>query len=342
MNRAPLRSLFTRLIASLFLIVTLMCNSRSFAAGETVPSGQGGFQSDTKVLKWPGGKQAVFLLEFDDSAPTAIKNVIPELTKRGMVGTFYINPGNPPYKSLKKEWEKPAPGIEYANHTFTHVGATSAEQLDGELAKCNAEITERYPGRKTPRLISFGQPGGVPWTITQDEKKVLLEKYHLVERPPFKGYPFHFKTGEEILALVDAALRKQDMDYIVFHGVGGDWLSTPMELFTALLDKLDATRDQLWITDPVSWHQYVTERKSTEVKQVPADKGRISLQLTSTLDPAFYDLPLTLETSVPPDWKTCRIRQGKTDITVPVKEGKVQYSALPGTEPVSIEPVSRG
>ena len=186
-------------------------------------------------------------------------------------------------------------------------------------------------------MISFGQPGGVPWTITPDEKNALLAKYHLVERPPFKGYPFQFKTEEEILALVDAALGKGDMEYFVFHGVGGDWHSTPMEWFTALLDKLAASRDQLWITDPVSWHQYVTERKSAEVKQVAADKGRISLQLSSAADPVFYDLPLTLETSVPPDWKSCRIRQGKTDITVPVKEGKVQYPALPGTELVSVE-----
>jgi len=216
------------------------------------------------------------------------------------------------------------------------------DQLDVELEKCNEEITARYPGRKSPRLISFGQPGGVPWTITPDEKKALLEKYHLIDRPPFKGYPFQFKTQEEILALVDTALSKQDMDYIVFHGVGGDWHSTPLEWYTALLDKLDASKDQIWVTDPVSWHQYVTERKSAEVKQVPSVKGGISLQVACAADPAFYDLPLTLETSVPTDWKTCRIRQGKTDITVPVKEGKVQYPAVPGTELVSIEPVTRG
>jgi hypothetical protein len=299
------------------------------------------FSPETKILKWPDGKQAVFLLQFDDSAPSAIKNAIPELVKRKMVGTFYINPGNGPYKGLQKEWESPAPGMVYANHTQTHVGATSVEQLDDELTKCNEVIFACYPNLKQPRLISFGQPGGVPWTVSPAEVKTLLDKHNLIERPPFKGYPFQFKTGDQILALVDAALAKGEMEYVVFHGVGGDWLSTPMEIYTALLDKLDASSGQIWITDPVSWHQYVTERKTAEVKVLAAEKNLLKLQLTSAADPVLYNLPLTLETSVPPEWKECRVKQGDTSLTVAANNGKIQYSAIPGDQPVLIEPVSR-
>ena len=298
------------------------------------------FSPETKILKWPEGKQAVFLLQFDDSAPSAIKNAIPELVKRKMVGTFYINPGNGPYKSLKKEWESPQPGIVYANHTYTHVGATSVEQLDEELEKCNAEIIARYPHLKQPRLISFGQPGGVPWTVPPAEVKALLEKHHLVERPPFKGYPFQFKTADQLLALVDSALAKGDMEYTAFHGVGGDWLVTPMEVFTALLDKLEASRDRIWITDDISWHQYVTERKTAQVKVLSSGKDSLQLQLTSAADPALYDLPLTLETTVPSDWKECRVKQGATEVTLSADHGKIRYSAVPGTQPVTIEPVA--
>lgn len=299
------------------------------------------FVPETKILKWHDGKQAVFLLQFDDSAPSAIKNAIPELTKRNMVGTFYINPGNPPYKSLEKEWANPAPGIEYANHTYTHIGATSVEQLDEELAKCNAEIMARYPDRKQPRLVSFGQPGGVPWTISAEEKKTLLAKYHLVERPPFKGYPFQFKTLDEQLALIDKALAKGDMEYLAFHGVGGDWLITPMDMYVAIVDKLQANQDKIWITDPVSWHQYVTERTGAEVKTLSSDKDQISVQLTSPADPAFYDLPLTLTTTVPADWSEVTIKQGSIESKAAVRDGHVQYAAIPGPEPISIRPLSR-
>ena len=49
---------------------------------------------DSQVLKWKDGKKACFLLGFDDSAPSQLKNVVPELQKRKIVGTFYLVTGN--------------------------------------------------------------------------------------------------------------------------------------------------------------------------------------------------------------------------------------------------------
>ena len=92
----------------------------------------------TQILKWKDGKQAVFLLEFDDSCESHLKNAIPELKKRGMVGTFYINPGNGPFQNERQAWEKDLPNnpaVVYGNHTFKHRGVTNAIQLDAELAR---------------------------------------------------------------------------------------------------------------------------------------------------------------------------------------------------------------
>ena len=79
------------------------------------------------MLKWKDGKKAVFFLMFDDSAPSAVKTVVSELKKRGMAGTFYVVPGGSPFKAAQKAWETelPGPGIVYANHTFSHKGATT-------------------------------------------------------------------------------------------------------------------------------------------------------------------------------------------------------------------------
>ncbi len=298
----------------------------------------------TTVLKWKDGKKAVFLLMFDDSAPSAMKTVIPELKKRGMSGTFYVVPGGGPYKAAQKAWETdlPGPGIIYANHTFTHKGATTSAQLDEELAKCNEGIAKCYPGLKQPRLISFGKPGGVPWTVTKDELNTALAKYNLIDRPPFKGYPINYKTTEAMLALVDTALAKGEMEYNVFHGVGGDWLVTPLDVFTALLDKLEANKEQLWVTDAISWHQYAAERKGAEVKVLEVSKSRIRIRLTSKEDPVFYDLPLTLSTQVPPEWKQCRVTQGGKSTTIPAAGGVVRYTAVPGAEEIMLQPAAGG
>ncbi|WP_395741551.1 hypothetical protein [Prosthecobacter sp.] len=57
--------------------------------------------------------------------------------------------------------------------------------------------------------------------------------------------------------------------------------------------------------------------------------GEISLELSCKADPALYDLPLTLSTQVPADWKECAATQGAGASTVPVRDGVVQYDALP-------------
>src|SRR4051794_9573632 len=95
--------------------------------------------ADTQVLKWKDGKKAVFILSFDDSAPSQLKNVVPELNNRKLTGTFYLVMGGPVHGNKRKEWEAAvqSPYIVDANHTFTHKGVKSVEELDGELAKNN-------------------------------------------------------------------------------------------------------------------------------------------------------------------------------------------------------------
>lgn len=294
---------------------------------------------DTAVLKWRDGKKAVFLLAFDDSCQSHVKNAIPELAKRGMTGTFYINPGNGPFQSMRKVWESELPrnpAVVYGNHTFKHTGATNTAHLDTELARCQEVIDACYPERKKPCLVSFGRPGGVPWTVSDEEKKAALAKYHLVERPPFFGYPFHVKTKEALCALVDQAVAKGDMGHNDAHGVGGDWLVTPMDVFTALLDKLDACRDTVWVTDHITYHKYLTERSSVVTKVMQADRAKIRLSLTCAADPELYDTPLTLETRVPEGWTACTVTQGGSKAECGVADGKVCYAAVPGEDEIVI------
>jgi peptidoglycan/xylan/chitin deacetylase (PgdA/CDA1 family) len=295
----------------------------------------------TTILKWKDGKQAVFMLEFDDSCGSHVNFVIPELKKRGMVGTFYINPGNGPFKHRIKAWEEeiPGTGMEYGNHTFTHVGALSVAEWDQELAQCSAEIDRCFPGRKRPRLVSYGTPGVKQenWRISDSQVKQAVAKYHLVERPPFFGPPFCLSaTAEAMSKVVDDAIAHGEMRHLDFHGVGGDWIVTPREAFLALLDKLESCRGRLWITDPISWHQYATERRGAKVEVLQAERDQVRLRLSSDADPAFYDLPLTLSTEVPPSWKTCVVRQGGSEAKIRAVDGAVRYAAVPGPEEIHI------
>lgn len=295
---------------------------------------------DTIVLKWKDGKKAVFLLAFDDSCQSHVKTVIPELRKRGMTGTFYTTPAGGQYGLQRTAWEKElpkSPAVAFGNHTFSHRGVASAEQLDAELAKANDVIYACYPDRKSPWLISFGQPGGVPWKVTDKEENAALAKHHLVRRPPFFTYGIHVKTTQEVCALVDAAIAKGDMGHLDFHGVGAEWLVTPVPVFTALLDKLAACRDEVWMTDHIAYHKYLTERSTAAVKVVEASGDRIRIELSSSADPSLYDAALTLDTRVPTGWKSCRVTQGNSREDRPVADGLVRYQAVPGRGPIVIE-----
>ena len=214
-------------------------------------------------MKW-NGKKAAVLLAFDDNAPSHLDFVVPELVRRRMVGTFYIIPGAERYAEQSARWKEAAqsPFVEVANHTFTHRGATSIEELERELEQSNEVLYALNPERAAPRTLAFGRPGGVPWMVAEEEVNAALQKFHLVRRPrffsPAKPDKSPGQISSEMIAIVDDVLARGEMTQIGFHGVGGDWHSTPAECFLALLDKLEAHRDELWICDPVALHQHST------------------------------------------------------------------------------------
>lgn len=287
----------------------------------------------TRIQKWKDGKRAVFMVEFDDSAPSHLEFAIPALKNRGIPGTFYINPGNGPYKSHQAAWEREAgsPVVELANHTFSHIGAPSVAEFAQEIAAANEVIDRLYPHRPVSRLRGWARPG-VPreqWKISEAEIQAVLAKYHMIERPPFFGPPFSIKTTGEMIDWVDGAIGAGEMRHLAFHGVGGDWHSAPISYFLALLDKLEACSGQLWITDPLSYHKYETERRTARVRVIESSATLVRLSLTSGQDPHFYDQPLTLLTSVPDSWKRVTITQAKSRQPRSVKNGKVQFDALP-------------
>jgi hypothetical protein len=296
----------------------------------------------TEVLKWKDGKKAAFYLAFDDACPTHLANVIPELNKRKFTGTFFVIAGGGLFEGRLAQWTEAArsPYVVLANHTYTHKAFPTLAFFDEELTKATATINKAVPTLNPDRLIAYGKPGGVTWGegVTDDAMKPILLKHHLVNRQPFWGAGTHVKTNEQMTKWVDDQIARGEIGHLDFHGVGGDWLACSMDLFNAFMDKLDKSRDQLWVTDVVSAHQYDAERKGAELKVLQNDDQQIKISLTTSVDPQYYDLPLTLSTKVPAKWKKVQVAQGKASKTVEPKEGVVMYDAIPGQEPVILTP----
>ena len=299
---------------------------------------------DTRIASWRDDKVAAFLLMFDDGIPSHLDNVIPELHKRGYVGTFYLNPGVGWYQQRRKEWETDAlaAGMVLANHTMLHKGAKNAAEAETEIAACNEYLLRILPNPGKPRLLSYCTPGGTEWHVTSQEMEKLYAKYHLVPRPSSAGRfgGIHLKTAGELLHVVDLAVAKTNgFECLFFHGVGGDWLKQSKEDFVAMLDHLDTVKDRLWVTDPISMHQYETERNAAKMKVLSSGEREIHLQLEVPVDLQFYNLPLTLVTRVPATWRACQIRQHGRVMHATADGGLLRYDAAPdgGEIAISVE-----
>src|SRR5438552_1936820 len=105
---AAARVAFLRTITTALSAITLalLGQTRLEAAESKSPSTEAGGKTDggTQVLKWKDGKKACFMIAFDDSAPSQLKNVVPELEKRKIVGNFYLVTGNSLWANLRTMW----------------------------------------------------------------------------------------------------------------------------------------------------------------------------------------------------------------------------------------------
>lgn len=305
---------------------------------------------------------------FDDSLDSAYQVAIPELMRRNMIGTFYVNPGkglwrNPTAKGYSAttadKWlnQIPKTGMAYGDHTMFHAditgtdAATRTAQLDAAVGDCQKEIMLDMPGTN-PRLISWGQPGVNTWTPTGAELQACLTKYNLISRPPF-DFPhasyLQVITIQDILALADKAITSGSMQYLVTHGLERrpsegdsyygwqDFWAFNKDVFRGGLDGLKTRMDsgKLWITDHISYHKYETERKSAKIVVTTATNSLVSLTLSATNN-TLYDLPLTVNTQVPSAWKAAIVTQDAMQVSVPVVSGTIQYDALPNAGAINI------
>lgn len=298
---------------------------------------------ETRIAKWKDDRKAAFMMMFDDCCPTHVTNVYPQLHRRGMTGTYYIVGNKPERKARLGFWDKEAPASSstvYGNHTLNHRAFTDADDAEREISGCNELIHRLMPG-KNPRLISYASPGGAKHATTMEELAAITAKHRLVLRPPFQGHGagVHFHTGADVLRAVDKALAVGSAEYVIFHGVGGDWLSFDGAEFAVLLDGLEARRGDLWITDHVSVYKYETQLAAASVRVLGSDARQVRLALESSAAPDLHDQPLTLLTRVDALWKQCRVTQGGRVAVVPASAGVLRYEAVPGGGEVLIQPV---
>ena len=306
-----------------------------------------------EIMKFKGGRPAAFCMQFDDSMDCQAEFAIPEMNERGLVGTFFINPGLDRYQRHKEVWEAVCPkyGHELADHTMHHQGAKDEKEADYEIGECARRIWRLYPDKS--KLRPFLSGGGTTWSVTREKRAELAEKYFL-----FSGFtgPGRVSCADErgtgrAVVYAQKALEEGAWAQVGFHGVGDGWIVTSREHFLELLDYLAANRDKIWVATTGNVFKYTQERDAvTSVSlteeaeagfKVSVECDASKLKTYGQPFAALYDEALTMRVRVPASWARVTVTQAPGEAvtydTVEVGDGRyAQLDVRPNLGPALV------
>ena len=228
--------------------------------------------ASAQKIEWPEHKQAVIVLTYDDALQSQLDVAIPQLKRAGFKATFFLTADLnyntiPCWRALSQE------GFELGNHTIFHPCLPSEDNpvssatytaygmireidymndflfaVDGKMRRPFAyPCAETLAGGKdyvdTLRkygLSSYARVGG-------DTTAVITDFKHLdLLRVPSYGLDGG-ETGAQLIAFVKAVQRKGGMGVIMFHGIGGDYITVSAEAHQELLDYLKKNETVIWV-----------------------------------------------------------------------------------------------
>ncbi len=285
---------------------------------------------NTTIAKWKGNKKGAYTLRFDDSMMSHKDHTVPNLVKRGLVGSFFLNPATNRYGYGIDVWESQASriGIEMCPHTMNHIGAGDFMEADYEIGESFKTVWQLNPPDKS-KLYPFSRGGGTEWP--DGYRKAIQSKYPVADYSS-ETVRYNGKDDRnELIGFANKAMQDDAWHIVLTHGTGPDleWLGFEVSNFEALLDYLESVKDKMWVGNAGDIYKYVLERKSAEISIIKSDEGSIQLNLSSQVEPELFDYPLSLITEVPDSWEYCKVIQGDMIGIYPVASGKVMYEAIP-------------
>lgn len=232
-----------------------------------------GASAQAQTMQWPHHKKAAIVLTYDDALLSQLDTAVPQLKRAGFKATFFLT-SDIDYVTIPR-WEKLAKeGFELGNHTIFHACPATPDnpvssdnysqaQIIAEIDVMNRFLfaldgkTRRafaYPCAETTvggrdyvdslRLssqVTFARVGG-------DETSVITDFKHLDSlRVPSLGLDDHTDAAT-IIGFIKNVQAAGGLGIIMFHGIGGDYITTATEAHQAVLDYLVKNRREIWIT----------------------------------------------------------------------------------------------
>lgn len=251
-------------------------------------------QAQQKIT-WPDHKKAVIILTYDDALPSQLNIAIPQLDSAHLTGTFFLT-GDINSDNIARWRAASAKGYELANHTLYHPCLTTTEtdkqlmpsekytvdEILREIYTMNSFLyavdnktthTYAYPCTETAvggvdyvdslrksHLVKYARVGGDVDAVVTDFKN--LDPLQV----PSYGLEGN-STGDALIAFVKRVEDSGGMGIFMFHGIGGDYITTPAASHKQLLEYLQKHKNEIWVATFMQAMSYIDhEKKQTAFK----------------------------------------------------------------------------
>jgi len=257
-------------------------------------------------------------------------------------------------------------GYEFASHTITHVhmAVLDTTNMFYELEKSKEDIKnhlgEKYTftaeipfGIEHPRAMKYSQPSyaALRNMMTDSYMQEINRGYKTQPGSSTKEYVQWQRGGTTKTSLqlmeswVDTTLAHDNIWLVlVFHGVDGlGYEPLPHQLLDTYFQYIKKYEDNLWVANFSDVAKYMREKMHASVT---TDKtgDRIIVHLQHSLDANTYNIPLTLKTYVPDEWKKVEVKQNdfqkQFQAQKDSKGNYILYTVNPNKGPIELLPGS--
>lgn len=253
-------------------------------------------------------------------------------------------------------------GHEFASHTITHPNMAaldeanmiyelekSAEEIQNQLGLEYVFSVECPYATENDRVMEYTYKH-YPASRNRMPEQFLEELNRGSRKNPGSINMEYVQWQRGALSRIPLAMMKSWVDttaahdniwlVLVFHGVDSiGWEAISSEVCYDYFHYMKSKEHDLWIATFADVTKYMRERKNSNITTV-GKSGKITVTLTHSLDKNMYDIPLTLKTYVPSEWKKVHVKQGgKKEIVTPLSDDKgsfVIYLASPNSDDVVV------
>lgn len=300
-----------------------------------------------RIARFAGDRAAAISYTFDDGLRDQYTVAAPLLDAVGFKGTFFVIPGrvSPDVADAerrqldKRAWgtitwtelrDLSARGHEIASHTWSHPGLTklTPAEVDEQFSKAAASIREHI-GRPALTLA-------FPFNQSTPEIQAAALKYHVAFRSYQLGVGGDKTTVASLNAWADQQVRDKKWGVVMAHGISQGYAAfTDPDILRAHLAHVKSRSADLWVDTFATVARYEKERDDATLTVSSSALGRITFVLSGKLDPALYDVPLTVVFDIP-GAKSAHAERAGRELPVRVSATTLQLDAAPASEPITL------